>query len=163
MICRFCGFFWYFVVKCLDSWENLLKVYIIEEEFLVEYVVLFIGFYKNEVSLFGIEVWNCVVFDSVCSSIVCGKIWLESYLSLLKESECEEIVRCEGYKIFKFGGGIRLKFEGEYELFMCLVGKFVIVKIDVVDLDIFLFFFRMIMKKVGVKLDLEKDIVVILG
>lgn len=46
---------------------------------------------------------------------------------------------------------------------MCLVGKFVIVKIDVVDLDIFLLFFRMIMKKVGVKLDLEKDIVVILG
>lgn len=124
---------------------------------------MFTGFHKNEVSLLGTEARNCAVLDSACSSTVCGKTWLESYLSSLKESEREEIVRREGHKIFKFGGGTRLKSEGEYELPMCLVGKPVIVKTDVVDSDIPLLLSRTTMKKAGVKLDLEKDTAVILG
>nr|XP_034319149.1 uncharacterized protein LOC109620710 [Crassostrea gigas] len=46
---------------------------------------------------------------------------------------------------------------------MCLVGKPVIVKTDVVDSDIPLLLSRTTMKKAGVKLDLEKDTAVILG
>lgn len=117
------------------------KVHITEEEPSVEHAVLFTGFHRNEVSLLGTEARNCAVLDSACSSTVCGKTWLESYLSSLKESELEEIVRREGHTIFKFGSGTRLNSEGEYELPVCLVGRPVIVKTDVVDSDIPFYYF----------------------
>lgn len=36
--------------------------------------------------LTGTEARNCAVLDSACSSTVCGKTWLESYLSCITEN-----------------------------------------------------------------------------
>lgn len=56
-------------------------------------------------------------------------------------------MRREGHKIFKFGGGTKLKSVGEYELPVCIVGKPVTVKTDVVDSDIPLLLSRTAMKE----------------
>jgi hypothetical protein len=53
--------------------------------------------------------------------------------------------------VFKFGGGTRLKSDGEYELPVCMVGKQVRVKTDVVESDIPLLLLRSAMKKAGQK------------
>jgi hypothetical protein len=65
--------------------------------------------------------------------------------------------------VFKFGGGTRLKSDGEYELPVCMVGKQVRVKTDVVESDIPLLLSRSAMKKAGIKMDLENDTAVIMG
>lgn len=109
------------------------------------------------------EVRNCVVLDSVCSSIVCGSVWINIYIDLFNDLDKNRVKKIEGRKMFKFGGGIRLKLEGKFIILVCIVGKDVIIIIDVVDLDILLLLLRMVMKIVGVKLNLEDDIVEILG
>jgi hypothetical protein len=65
--------------------------------------------------------------------------------------------------VFKFGGWTRLKSDGKYELPVCMVGKQVRVKTDVVESDIPLLFSRSAMKKAGVKMDLENDTAVNMG
>ena len=163
LTCRSCGSFRHLVAKCPDSWENLSKVHITEDEHSAEHAVLFTRYHEKEVSQLGTEARNCAVLDSACSSTVCGKTWLHSYLSSLKENDREKVLRREGHKIFKFGGGTKLKSVGEYELPVCIVGKPVTVKTDVVDSDIPLLLSRTAMKEAGVKLDLENDTAVIMG
>ena len=73
MTCRSCGSFRHLVAKCPDSWENLSKVHITENEHSAEHAVLFTGYHEKEVSQLGTEARNCAVLDSACSSTVCGK------------------------------------------------------------------------------------------
>jgi hypothetical protein len=65
--------------------------------------------------------------------------------------------------VFKFGGWTRLKSDGEYELPVCMVGKQVRVKTDVVESDIPLLLSQSAMKKAGVKMDLENNTAIIMG
>jgi hypothetical protein len=44
-----------------------------------------------------------------------GKTWLISYLDSLNEDDRAKVVCLEGHKVFKVGGGTRLKSDGEYE------------------------------------------------
>ena len=60
--------------ECPDSWENMRKVHMVEDE----NVVLFTGYTKAEVHQLGIDARNCAVLDSDCSSTVCGEDWLGS-------------------------------------------------------------------------------------
>ena len=161
LTCRSCGSFRHLVADCPDSWENMAtRVNITEEE---ENVVLFTGYQREEIARLGIDARNCAVLDSACSSTVCGETWMSGYIDSLDQGDRDKIVRRKGHKVFKFGGGTRLKSKGEYEIPICLVGKNVTVKTDVVDSDIPLLFSRDTMKKACVKMDLENDTAVIMG
>jgi hypothetical protein len=164
LTCKSCGSFRNLVAKWPDSWENLSNVDITVEEPEEEHAVLFTGYHKKkDVSHLGMEVQNCAVLDSACSSTVCGKTWLQSYLNSLKDSDRGKVLRREGHKVFKFGGGTRLKSEGEYELPVCMVDKPFTVRTDVVNSGIPLLLSRTAMIKAGMKLDLETDMTVIMG
>ena len=63
------------------------------------------------------------VLDSACSSTVCGKVWLDGYLKSLDKEDRGKVVQAEGAKIFKFGGGTRLKSEGAYSIPAIVAGK----------------------------------------
>jgi hypothetical protein len=69
LTCRSCGSYRHLVAKCPDSWENLAKVNITEEE----HTVLFTGYQKQDIMQLGSDARNCAVLDSACSSTVCGK------------------------------------------------------------------------------------------
>ena len=103
------------------------------------------------------------VLDSACSSTVCGQVWLETYLDSLSEDDHSKVMKNEGIKVFKFGGGTRLRSNGEYDLPMCIAGRQVKVKTDVVDSDIPLLLSRSTMKKASIKMDLETDTAEIFG
>ncbi|CAC5406209.1 unnamed protein product [Mytilus coruscus] len=110
------------------------RVNITEEE----EVVMFTGNVRISLIL-GWMHENCAVLDSACSSTE------------------------DGNKVFKFGGGTRLKSIGEYSLPAVIAGKDVIIRTDVVDSDIPLLLSRTAMKKAGVKMDLENDTAEIFG
>ena len=163
LTCRSCGSYRHLVANCLDSWENLSKVNITESEQEADDFVLFTGYQKQNITELGNDARNCAVLDSACTSTVCGKTWLNRYVDSLSNDDKSKIINKEGHRVFKFGGGTRLKSEGEYELPIYLVGKQVKLHTDVVDSDIPLLLSKPAMKTAGVKLDLVNDTAVILG
>lgn len=86
LTCRSCGSYRHMIAKCPDSWENMAKVNITEEN-----AVLFTGYHKQEISQLGSEARNCAVLDSACSSTVCGRTWLNSYMDSLDEADKNKI------------------------------------------------------------------------
>ena len=93
-----------------------------------ENVVLFTGYNKTDIAQLGFEARNCAVFDSMCSSTVCGENWLDNYVYSLDKRDRIKVKQSIGQKIFKFGGGTRLKSQGEYSLPAVIAGKEVTIK-----------------------------------
>ena len=171
LTCKSCGSIRHMLSKCPDSWENMAKVNITENDATEEHpvylteenAVLFTGSRKQEIQQLGTEARNCAVLDSACSSTVCGRTWLNSYIDSLDDDDTRKITFKEGHKVFKFGGGTKLKSGGEYLLPVQIVGNNITVKTDVVESDIPLLLSRASMKKAKVKLDLENDTAMIMG
>jgi len=159
LTCKSCGSFRHLIGECPDSWENLAKVNMVEDE----NVVLFTGYHKEEVATLGSDARNCAVLDSACSSTVCGENWVNSYIGSLDQCDKDKVQRFEGERTFKFGGGTRLKSKAEYQLPGVMAGKQVTIKTDVVESDIPLLLSRSAMKTAGVKMDLENDTATIFG
>ena len=159
LTCRVCGSYRHLMKDCPDSWENIKKVNIVEDE----NVVLFTGYNKEEIYQLGVDARNCAILDSACSSTVCGQNWMDSYINSLNEVDRKKIKQTTGEKTFKFGGGTRLKSRAEYCLPAVIAGKEVTIKTDVVGSDIPLLLSRTAMKRAGVKMDLENDSATIFG
>ena len=169
LLCAACGSFRHMIANCPDSWENMSKsnnVNVVEDS--EENVVLFTG-YNNDiqtklnVAQLTVDARNSAVLDCACSSTVCGQNWMDCYIDSLSDEDKERVLVNEGVKIFKFGGGERLKSKGSYCIPAVLAGKPVTVKTDVVDSDIPLLLSMDAMKRAKVKLDLENDTAVIFG
>ena len=77
---------------CPDSWENIRRVNIVDDE----NAVLFTGYNKEEFRQLGIDARNCAIFDSACSSTVCGRSWIDGYIKSLNEGHREKIGQTVG-------------------------------------------------------------------
>ena len=104
LICPFCGSYQHLLKDCPDSYENMKKKS--EQNWIAgkEEEVLFAN-----LGLLGLEASNKGIIDSGCSSTVCGKEWLDTYLDTLNEDEKSSVVWKGSEKWFKFGGGELLK------------------------------------------------------
>ena len=69
LTCRCCGSYRHFMKDRPDSWENIKRVNIVEDE----NVVLFTGYNKDEIQPLRIDARNCAILDSACSSTVLGR------------------------------------------------------------------------------------------
>ena len=159
LTCKSCGSYRHLLPACPDSWENMAKINLAEEE----HAVLFTGYNNEEVLRLGIDAQNCAVLDSACSSTVCGDKWIKNYIQSLDPSDKNKIKRIDGQRVFKFGGGTCLKSTGEYSLPAVIAGNDVTIKTDVVESDIPLLLSRTAMKKAAIKMDLENDTANIMG
>ena len=160
LTCKSCGSYRHLMAACPHSWENMSKVNICDAE---EDVVLFTGYIKEDVRNLGKDARNCAVLDSACSSTVCSKTWMDSYLDSLSDEDKDKVSRQNSTRIFKFGGGTKLQSQGEYAIPAYIAGKEVTIKTDIVESDIPLLLSRTAMKTAGVKMDLENDTAEILG
>ena len=189
MLCVACGSYRHVLPNCPDSWENLSRVNIAEEETPAmvmmgsetarakkkeesvhvvmaddtENVVLFSGNDKQNMAELGIEARNFGVLDCACSSTICGKRWLNCYLDSLDDKDRVKVKEDPSVKVSKFGGGEKLQSLASVEIPAFLAGRDVMIRIDVVDFDIPLFLSVKSMKNAKVKLDLENDTAEILG
>ena len=75
----------------------------------------------------------------------------------------KRVIKMEGSKVFRSGGGERLKSIGSYIIPIELAGKKLSLRTDVVDSEIPLLLSKKTMKKAKVKLDTENDRAEILG
>ena len=160
MLCKSCGSYRHLMSSCPDSWENRNRVNIVQDSIGNE-IVLFTS--KANLGQLSIDARNCAVLDSACSSTVCGNAWLKGYLGSLDTDDQAKVVKREGKKIFKFGGGEQLKSQGSYNLPVVLAGHAVTIVADVVDSDIPLLLSKNAMKGAKVKLNLEDDTAEIFG
>ena len=119
--------------------------------------MLYTGNVTEEVCLLGLEASNKGVLDSGCTSSVCGKEWLRTYLSTLSKQQLATVVWGAGEKHFKFGAGSVLKSIGTAKIPCSLAGTHVRLHIDVVDSNIPLLISKRSMKKAGGVLDLVND------
>jgi hypothetical protein len=171
--CRSCGSYRHMIKDCPDSWENMAKASVNISDKIhdlpegnsgqEEHVVLFTGYNKQEVSQLGVEARYCAVLDSACSSTVCGRAWMDNYLECLPLDDQSRVIRSEGEKLFRFGGGTILKSKAEYQVPAMLAGREVTLITDVVDSDIPLLLSRTAMKKALIKLDLVNDTAEVFG
>lgn len=134
-----------------------------EECFFTDSVSLFTGKDPHAINQLGREASGSMVLDSACSSTVSGSGWLKDYISLMNEEDRKAIVASPGKRIFQFGGGTRLKSQGEYLLPSYVVGQRVLIKTDVVSSDIPLLLSKSAMKNMEVKMDYKTDTAEILG
>ena len=163
MTCKCCGSFRHFLRDCPDSWENSRRGNGGTVNQREENAILFTGCSEQDFTVFISEAYNCAVLDSACTSTVCGRAWLDTYLDTLSETDCKTVQRQDSNKVFKFGGGTKLSSRGEYVLPALLVGNKVQIRTDVVDSDIPLLMSREAMKAAKVKLDIENDTAEIMG
>jgi len=158
LTCVACGSFRHLLASCPDSWENMKNVKITDDV-----PCLFTGGLPFESHQLQKEATNCAVLDSACSSTVCGKSWLESYINSLEKSTKSKILKMESSKTFKFGGGEKLPSLGCYILPAIIAGIEVKIKTDVVESEIPLLLSLNAMKDAKIKLDLENDSAEIFG
>ena len=116
---------------------------------------MFTGYNKAVFCQLGICARNCAILGSAFSSTVFGKSWIDVYINSLNEGDREINEQTVGERIFKFGGGTRLKLAAEYILPAVTAGKEVTIKTDAVDSDIPLLLSRSAMKKAGMKMALK--------
>ena len=159
LTCKCCGSFRHLIANCPDTLANQGNVNVTEDE----HAVLFTGYNKDEIARLGVDARNCAVLDSACSSTVCGKIWLDGYLKSLDKEDKTKVYHNDGVKVFKFGGGTKLRSEGEYSIPAVITGKHVTIKTDVVNSDIPPLLSRKTMENACVKMDLEHDRAEIFG
>lgn len=175
LTCKSCGSFRHLIRDCPDSWENLSKTKSVNQnecenngsskqtEGSTEYGVLFTGNDKSGTVHLGREARACAVLDSACSSTVCGQNWLTDYLETLSDSDRNKVSVNPGVRVFKFGGGTKLKSKAEYVLPAVIAGRDVSVRTDIVDSNIPLLLSRSAMKGAKIKLDTVTDSAEIFG
>ena len=160
-LCKSCGSYRHLIADCPDSWENMNNLK--GNEIRNNQLVLFTKHETDDNVQQGFTNSNFAVLDSACSTTVCGENWLNNYLQTLNRSDRRKVQQKGSRTTIKFGGGRMLKSEWEYWLQVVIAGKEVKVRTEVVKSDIPLLLSREAMKTVGVKIDLEKDIVTIFG
>ena len=158
----------HFLNACPHSYKNASrtqKVNVTDStaESAIENVVLFTGYNKSDIGQLGEEAINCAVLDTACTSTVCGTRWPQCFLDRLSEKELKSVMKKEGEKLFKFGGGETLKSVMSCQLPCRLADTDVLIEVDVVESAIPLLLSLKSLKTAKAKLNLERDTVVLFG
>ena len=162
LLCSACGSYRHLVKECPDSYENkkVDQVFDTESDETIYNVMLD---KTEDTFVFTTEAMNSAVLDSACSSTVCGRAWLDSYIKSLTEEQRQEVKVSKSNRMFKFGGGTRLLSEGEYSLPAQLAGHKVMLTTDVVSSDIPLLLSKSAMKNAKMHINLEDDTAEVMG
>ena len=176
--------------NCPDSWENLPRINITEEETTdlvmmvgetarekkkeesthvamtdndIVNVVLFSGNDKHNMAQLRVEARSCAVLYCACPGTAYGKRWLNCYLDSSDDKDRMKVKEDASVKVFKFVGGKKLQSLASVEIPAPLAGTDGTIRTDVMNSDIPLLLSVKSMKNAKVKFDLENDTAEILG
>ena len=117
---------------------------------------------KVELSKFTSETINCAAMDTCCTANVAGKKWTDIYIKSMSDNMR---ARLEGpFKsetAFKFGNQGELSSIGFYRLPVKIGGENYKIEVDIIDSDIPLLLSKNEMRRLGIGIDMKRDIVTI--
>lgn len=93
LTCNCCGSFRHLLIDCPDSWENMEKGSDEEDEHTVLFVSINCITDTEKGEHLKEKTQHHAILDSACSSTVCGKKWLASYMKSLNKKERGKIRR----------------------------------------------------------------------
>lgn len=154
LTCYGCGSYRHLLSNCPYAYEKDRGVGKAENVKAVsdENVVLFTGYDKEEVGQLGEEGMGCAVLDTACTSTVCGTRWMDCFLQTLSSTDMQDVKHEAPYRVFKFGGGEKLKSQMNCTIPCRLGNRNVLIKTDVVESDIPLLLSLKALKTARVKL-----------
>ena len=114
LTCKSCGSYRHLLPACPDSWENMRKVNVVQEE----HAVLFTGYDIEEVRRLGVDACNCAVLDSACSSTVCGDSWINNYIQSLDKNDRQKLTG-QGRESFQVWRRNMLTINGRIQITCC--------------------------------------------
>ena len=115
----------------------------------------------KELSVFVSESFDSAVIDTACTSAVCGRKWLDRYVSSLEVCQQKEIVRNHSDVTFRFGDGRKIVSEESVIIpakFGDTVSK---IKTEVVQIDIELLLSKESLKRANAVLDIKNNTAVL--
>ena len=103
------------------------------------------------------EAKNCAILDTACTATVCGRTWINTYLSTLDKKDVAKVSKSDSNKIFKFGAGEPLKSISTVKFPAVIAGTPVSISTEVVESDVPLLLSLDAMKKAKINLYLSED------
>ena len=164
--CRFCESKFHYQKNCgeynkfpKDGGARREGAYVMEE---IDFA--FATQLKDELGQFTREARNCAALDTCCTSSVAGRPWFDMYVQELGEEERRKVRGPElSNRLFKFGNNGMLRSLGHYSVPAMVAGKSCVIDFDLIDSDIPLLMSKKAMKKMKMRIDLEKDTACIWG
>ena len=151
--CYICGSKEHLVNKCPNRWQETSdggKSDSGEYESMVNEV----HFSKGKISDLCTEASGCAVLDTACPNTVTSKKWMYDYMNNhLSNADRKKVVKTQGVKHFKFGGGPVIVSEAEMKIPAVVAGKKVMISTSVVDTNVPLLLSVQALSKAGAVLD----------
>ena len=117
----------------------------------------------KKLSVFVSESFDSAVVDTACTSTICGRKWLDRYVSSLEVGQQKEIARNHSDVTFRFGDRRKIVSE-ELVIIPTKIGDTVCkIKTEVVQNDIPLLSSKESLKRENAVLDLKNDKAVLFG
>ena len=109
------------------------------------------------------EALGKAVLDTGCSKTCAGEVWYIEFFATLSPQDQAEVTEARSSSVFRFGDGKEVR-SMKVVTVTIYVGKLKLkLDIDIVSFEIPLLLSKGAMKQMGMKLDLEKDIVTLNG
>ncbi len=108
-------------------------------------------------AIFVVESYGAAVLDTACTKTVCGRNWLQQYISCLDEAEIRDIRHRVSNQQFKFGDGATFRSYENSVIPAVIGGTSCKISTEVVDCDIPLLLSKESLKKAGTILNLQND------
>ena len=117
---------------------------------------------KIELSKFTTETINCAAMDTCCTANVAGKKWTDIFIRSMTDNMKGNLEGpFESNTAFKFGNQGELSSIGFYRLPVKIGGVNYKIEVDIIDSDIPLLLSKNEMRRLGIGIDMKRDIVTI--
>ena len=111
----------------------------------------------------GSESWDPAILDSGASRTVCGKAWLDDYLSNLSSDQRNRVHSEPSQSIFRFGDGNRLQSSSRVNIPAVINNKQISITTDVVDSTTTIILTGGDMQKGNMQIDFQSDTAEVFG
>ncbi|KAJ8029370.1 hypothetical protein HOLleu_28748 [Holothuria leucospilota] len=138
-----------------NTWLNVTSS--IQEEYMPNITSFSKNADDNKNEIFMIESYGEAVLDTACTKTVCGRRWIQEYISKLDGAESELINSVDSSQEFKFGDGATYKSTGDCVIPAVIGDTACQTATEIVECDIPLLLSKDSLKRANTVLDLRND------
>ena len=164
VVCVICGSKLHWARNCQHAYDRQQSLYSSQEcyeEEEVQVTLLAEGSESSNMDILLGETIGCVLLDSGCSKTVCGTQWFQCFIETLSAVQINSVQYMKSSSVYRFGDGNRVTAVKAVNFPCILAGKAIRIHADIVECNIPLLLSRSSMKKAGMVIDLNNDVVTV--